>query len=63
MEDYWVAAPINWIPNIKNLIKYQGEAYARNHPLNNATLKQWIVLINGKWSDKDWQLTVILSKF
>ena len=38
----------------KKLVQSHGANYARSHPSKNATLKLWIELINGRWTNEDW---------
>ncbi|KAK9984422.1 hypothetical protein SO802_033947 [Lithocarpus litseifolius] len=37
----------------KKLVQSHGADYARSHSPKNATLEQWIGLIDGKWTNKD----------
>ena len=38
----------------KKLVQSHGADYARSHLPKNATLKLWIELINGRWTNEDW---------
>uniref|UniRef100_A0A7N2LV31 Transposase n=1 Tax=Quercus lobata TaxID=97700 RepID=A0A7N2LV31_QUELO len=38
----------------KKLVQSHGADYAKSHPPKNATLEQWIGLIEGRWTNKDW---------
>ena len=43
----------------KNLVQSHGADYAKSHPPKNATLEQWIGLVDGKWTNKDWLINYL----
>ena len=43
----------------KKLIQSHGADYAKSHPPKNATLEQWIGLVDGKWTNKDWLINYL----